>query len=363
VVRGMPFTYTVRMANAGATVLDPVVLTDTLPPDFYYVPGTGDPGDPDVIAEPTLIWANLGALAPGEGLTVTFAVTTSSTVTGTYDNVALGEGLYQGGTVTDTDDVPVDIVAPAIDLDKRLVDFDQDQVTNYVTFTIVITNVGISTIDVLPLSDEYDTDYLAFEWAEPMPDEPDNDGLLTWLDLTASGAHGFGRNLPPGETFLITTVFQVIQDIVTPTVNMARVSGAEDVFDNPANEAEDQEQIVGIPTAVTLLYFRATPFPDSVLLEWKTAMEINIYGFYVLRGASAAFQDAREIAFIPASGYGQGGGTVYRFKDLDVQEGQTLTYWLVDVDMDGRRTTHRPVTVVMDPTAWASSVYLPLIWR
>jgi uncharacterized repeat protein (TIGR01451 family) len=362
-VRGMPFTYTVQVANAGSTLLDPVALTDTLPPDFYYIAGSGDPGEPDVVSEPTLVWSDLGALAPGESLTVTFAVTTATTVTGTYENVVLGEGVYVGGTVTDTDDAPVEIVAPAVALDKRLIDFDRDQPTNYVTFTIVITNVGVSTIDLLPLSDQYDTDYLAFDRAEPMPDEPEDDGLLTWFDLTAPGAHGFGRNLPPGETFVITTVFHVIQDIVTPTVNTALVSGAEDVFDNPANEAEDQERIVGIPTAVALLYFRVTPLPDGMLVEWETAVEMNTYGFYVLRSANSDIEDARAITFIPASGHGQGGGAVYRFKDVDIGEGQTLTYWLADVDTDGRRTIHRPVTVVADPAAWVSSVYLPLIGR
>ncbi len=63
-VRSMPFTYTIRITNTGQVTLDPLVLTDTLPADFHYVVGSGDPADPDVIAEPLLVWSNLGPLAP-----------------------------------------------------------------------------------------------------------------------------------------------------------------------------------------------------------------------------------------------------------------------------------------------------------
>jgi uncharacterized repeat protein (TIGR01451 family) len=127
-VRNMPFTYTIRITNTGQVTFDPLVLTDTLPADFYYVVGSGDPSDPNVIAEPILVWQNLGPLAPGESITVTFAVTATPGVTGTYWNVALVGGEYPGGVLTDTDDAPVAIVDPAIALDKQLVSADLDDV-------------------------------------------------------------------------------------------------------------------------------------------------------------------------------------------------------------------------------------------
>ncbi|HHN93164.1 MAG TPA: DUF11 domain-containing protein, partial [Anaerolineae bacterium] len=63
--RRMPFTYTLRVTNTGGVTFDPLVITDTLPPDFYYVAGSGSPTDPDLVAGPTLVWQNLGPLAPG----------------------------------------------------------------------------------------------------------------------------------------------------------------------------------------------------------------------------------------------------------------------------------------------------------
>ncbi|MCS7287478.1 MAG: DUF11 domain-containing protein, partial [Anaerolineae bacterium] len=80
-VRNMPFTYTIRITNTGLVTFSRLILTDTLPADFYYIRGSGVPTDPDVIAEPVLVWLDLGSLAPGQSLTVTFAVTATSGVT------------------------------------------------------------------------------------------------------------------------------------------------------------------------------------------------------------------------------------------------------------------------------------------
>jgi hypothetical protein len=368
----MPFTYTIRITNTGQVTFDPLVLTDTLPSEFHYVQNSGVPTDPDVVAEPMLVWQNLGPLDPGVNITVTFQVTATPGITGTYVNVALVSGEYPGGVITDTDDAPVAIVDPAVVLDKRLVGFDQDPwAPNYVTFTIVITNVGVSTIDVLPLLDQYDPYYLSFVWADPMPDEPEDDGIVTWYDLTVAGTHGFGQDLPPGESFLVTTVFSVVHEIMS-TINTAIVSDTQDIYGNPANDDEDDEEVVGVPTAVELLYFRATPLPGAVLLEWETAVEIDNYGFLLLRSASDRLDDApywtrynaEEIAFVPAAGHGRGSGATYSFKDDTMPAGIAYTYWLVDVDTSGRRTVHEPVVVTALPDSGLPyGVYLPLITK
>jgi len=361
-VRNMPFTYTIRITNTGQVTFDPLVLTDTLPTDFHYVVGSGDPSDPDVIAEPLLVWQNLGPLAPGESITVTFAVTATPGVTGTYWNVALVGGEYPGGVLTDTDDAPVAIVDPAIALDKQLVSADLDDLfPNYVTFTIVITNVGISTIDVLPLFDQYDPYYLSFVWADPMPDEPADDGLLTWYDLTGPSPNGFGQNLAPGESFRITTVFSVVHDITT-TINTAYLEGPYDIYDNPANEPRDNEPIMDIPTAVELLYFRVGGvMGQQVRLEWATAVEIDNFGFRLYRAPVPDFARAAEVAFVPSEA--RGGGATYVYTDT-VPSGGTWWYWLADVDTSFRETRHGPVKAFISTALqYPYRIYLPLILR
>ncbi len=360
-VRSMPFTYTIRITNTGQVTFDPLVLTDTLPADFYYIPGSGDPADPDIIAEPLLVWNNLGPLIPGQSITVTFAVTATPGITGIYWNVALVGGEYSGGVLTDTDDAPVAIEDPRVAIDKQLVAFDNDElIPNYVTFTIVITNIGISTIDVLPLLDQYDPYYLSFVTAEPYPEEDADDGILTWYDLTGPAPHGFGRNLAPGESFRITTVFRVVHDITT-TVNTAIITGPVDVYRNPANEPRDDEPVVNIPTAVGLLYFRVGGVSgQSVRLEWATAVEVDTFGFNLYRASVNDRSRAAAIAFVPSEA--RGGGATYVYTDTVPAEG-LWWYWLADVDTQGRETLHGPVSAVVGTAALPYRVFLPLVLR
>ncbi len=246
-------------------------------------------------------------------------------------------------------------------MDKQLVAADLDDLLpNYVTFTIVITNVGVSTIDVLPLLDQYDPYYLSFVWAEPMPNEPADDGLLTWYDLTGPAPYGFGQNLAPGESFHITTVFSVVHDITT-TVNTAIVSGPLDVYNNPANEPRDGEPIRNVPTAVGLLYFRVGAIVgQSVRLEWATAVEVDNFGFKLYRASVDDFSRATAIAFVPSEA--RGGGATYAHTDTVPYAG-VWWYWLADVDTSGRETLHRPVSAAVGAAVLPYRVYLPLVLR
>ena len=97
-----PFTYTLRVTNTGGLVLDPVTLTDTLPVGLSYVAGSAAPVEPDIVAEPVLAWDDLGSLAPGGSLTVTFQVTAPISAVGLLTNTITATGRYPGGTVTDT---------------------------------------------------------------------------------------------------------------------------------------------------------------------------------------------------------------------------------------------------------------------
>ena len=360
VVRGMPFTYTIVITNTGPVPFTAVRLEDHLPPNFNYLVGSGTPADPDTIAEPTLIWNDLGPLAPDENLTVTFAVTAATGITGTYVNVATATGTTESGTsVTDTDDAVIALHDPAVVVDKALVSVDTDPLApNYVTFTIIITNVGFSEIDILPLADQYDPADLSFVAATPAPDEPQDDGYLTWYDLTAAPPHGFDRDLRPHESFVITTVFRVVRDIVS-TTNRAIVADALDAYDNDVNESDDAEVITGIPTAVELLYFRADAQGESIHLSWATAVEIDTFGFRLWRAETNDRNQATQIAFVAAQGYG-GQGATYGYDDAEVQPNRPYWYWLEEVATDGSSRFHGPASA-QTGTAARWTLFLPLV--
>ena len=367
-VPNMPFTYVIAITNTGYVTLDPLILTDTLPGlDFHYVAGSATPSEPSLIAPPLLVWPDLGPLDPGASISVTFVVTVTPGLTlGTYVNVALATGDHPGGVLTDTDDVPIVIEDPAIALSKHLVDFDTDVwAPNFVTFTIAITNVGLSEIDVLPLYDLYDAAYLHFAYAFlPAPNTVDNvNGQVVWFDLTTPAPHGFGRNLLPGESFTLTTVFTVVREIDTPVTNTAVVSDAIDIYNNPTPDEEDEEIIIDIPTAVDLLYFRAVALNEGIRLEWATAVEIDNFGFTLHRATEPDFTRASEIVFIPSACRGNLCGATYDYLDTAVDPSVVYWYWLVDVDTSGVTTRHGPVSGRVSGAAWPIRIFLPLVLR
>jgi uncharacterized repeat protein (TIGR01451 family) len=362
-VGNMPITFIIRITNTSQVTFDPLMLSDTLPANFHYVAGSGVPADPDIISEPLLVWQSLGPLPPNDIRTVTFAVTVTSGITGTYVNEALVGGVSPAGTFTDTDEAWVQIMEPAVAIDKLLVAADEDLVApNYVTFTITITNMGITDIAQLPLQDQYDPYYLSFVWASPMPDEPDDDGLLTWYDLTALGPNGFGQNLAPGEAFQVTTVFLVAHEIVTFTINTAIITDAIDTYDNIADRVEDSEPVSGIPTALDLLYFRAQAAENSILLEWETAWERDNWGFALYRSTTPNIEDAEWLHFELGQGSGQFQGQRYQYEDKSIDPGQVYYYWLEDLDLNNRVMgiwTDGPVTALMA----RYRLYLPIVHR
>ena len=101
--------------------------------------------------------------------------------------------------------------------------------------------------------------------------------------------------------------------------------------------------LVDVPTAVELLYWQATPQPGAVLLEWATAVEVDNYGFMILRSTTGTLDDAEQIAFIPSAGYGTSSGAAYSHRDAEALADVSYTYWLVDIDTAGQQTVHEPV--------------------
>ena len=367
VAPNMPFTYVIAITNTGHITLDPLVLTDTLPSlDFHYVAGSASPSEPAVVAPPLLVWTDLGPLDPGASLTVSFAVTVTPGITpNTYVNVALAAGEHPGGVITDTDDVPISVQEPAIEINKQLVAYDAGLISpNFVTYTFTITNVGPSEIDYLPVYDLYDAAYLHFAYAFPVtPDTVDNvNGRIAWNDMTSSPPHGFGYNLRPGESFQVTTVFTVVQDIDRPITNTVGVSDAEDVYDNPVPPEEDDEVIdEQIPTAVTLSNFYATVEAGGIRVAWTTTVELDNFGFRLLRATEPDVTRAGEIAFIASACRGNLCGATYDYLDTTVQPEFTYWYWLEDVDTSGVTTLHGPVSSRVSGAALTHRLFLPLV--
>jgi hypothetical protein len=98
-------------------------------------------------------------------------------------------------------------------------------------------------------------------------------------------------------------------------------------------------------TAVTLSSFTASPTGDDILLEWKTATELDNLGFNVYRASAPQGTRTRlNASLIPTQAPGSAVGADYAFVDKAVEPGLAYYYWLEDVDVEGTATLHGPVS-------------------
>ena len=132
--------------------------------------------------------------------------------------------------------------------------------------------------------------------------------------------------------------------------------------------AQEEEATPEGPTAVTLVSFTATPLNNAVKLVWITGTELNTAGFRLQRGAPGGPFEYLDYLGDDASGiiYGLGGvsdGAIYERTDDTVQNGQTFTYILLEIENDGSEVepdnARVTVTVGLPPTNTPVSVIVP----
>lgn len=101
----------------------------------------------------------------------------------------------------------------------------------------------------------------------------------------------------------------------------------------------------GLPAAVTLASFTATPQGKAVLLEWETVTEIDNLRFFIHRAESTDGPRTRiNDDVIPSQTPGGPVGATYEFLDESVAAGTIYYYWLEDVESTGVRGFHGPVS-------------------
>ena len=338
--------YTLVYTNTGPAPAENVVLTDTLPPEVTF-----SQAHPAQTSGPNPLLWDLGTLAAGASGTVAVTVTVepwaSTTLTNTV-HIATDspESRYDNNSAQEPTVVATDLAIAKFD------DPDPAVPGEPLTYTLVYTNNGpfvareVLIIDTLPDEIVYDRVVGQPEgWSTPPTYTLGPPATLTWYTPT----------LTPGATGMITYVVTAAPDVPERIENLACISWR-------TSELSRTQRCDLEPTPVRLLYFRATPLPGAVLLEWETAWEVDTYGFSLLRGSSGRIKDAQEIAFVPAAGHGSSGGAIYSYRDRHLESGRVYTYWLAEVDTSGRRTFHQTVAAARFPGV-LHRVYLPLIWR
>jgi len=354
-------TYTLRITNSGEITYTSLRVTDTLPAGINYAGNASQ--TPTSVSGQEVVWVVPGPIYPNDGITITFEAIIQTGITGTFTNLVTGTGIFTAGIITGTDQVPLQVVDPLLQVVKTLVATS----TGLVTFSIYITNAGPSQVDNVLLFDEFAGPVVfwgstppALAYTNPTTSTV---GRIVWGDLTDLNTPPFNapHNLDPGEHFEVTTVFSITSHDTTFAMMNTAVASGTDKFTNHVPPASDRVTVIG-PTAIDLLYFKAVKRADSILLRWATAVEVDTYGFRLLRSKTGQLADAVEVTFVPAEG-GKSGGAAYEYADEDVTLGETYTYWLVDVDTAGLETSHGPATATFDGTVDNANtvIYLPVV--
>jgi hypothetical protein len=98
------------------------------------------------------------------------------------------------------------------------------------------------------------------------------------------------------------------------------------------------------PTVIELSEFSAVPGAFEVTIQWVTESEIDNAGFNLYRSTSENGEYTKINAMlIPARG-STTQGAAYEFIDRDVKNRETYYYTLEDIDINGRSTSHGPVS-------------------
>jgi hypothetical protein len=305
---GEYLTFTIEIVNNAAFNVTTLPLTDTFNSDVLAYHDAA-PCGPDDMGTDWLHWDDLtdcfgGDLAPGQQvlLIVGFIAEHPQPAVVNYAEVHDAEGVggaLGGATAVSTDTESIGGSSP---VNKELLlaagsALLPPQVGMPLTFTVVITNDGYTTMTTAPLLDTYDPNWLAFSYAVPPPDQVDAaNGTLTWHDVVASRGTG---PVPPHGTLEVLTVFTALAAI-DGSANSVEVSGATDWYGNDLAGGSDQVPIIIIdaptPTAAP------TPTPTTVPVAPTQPAPTQPAPTPVSATATPAVTLQATPAFLPESG-------------------------------------------------------------
>jgi hypothetical protein len=111
------------------------------------------------------------------------------------------------------------------------------------------------------------------------------------------------------------------------------------------------------PNFVNLDSFIAVANPDSTVLKWETAVELDNAGFHIWRSED---EDGEYRKVTTELLNAEGKAFQYNWKDSEVEAGKSYYYKLEDIDFQGTSTLHGPVKAtpgslrLISPTEGAS---------
>ena len=228
---GEGVSFDIGVTNTGDTTLTTVPLTDAY--DAARLTFASAIPSEDTSGAGTLHWNDItgpGSLAPGATTTVTVSFTAKATGSAADTATASGTDINGDSAVPDSDSAGVRVTHPRQSITKTLQGPASVPVGSLVTYDIVVTNSGDTTL-VAPhgLADTYDAAHLSFDSAVPAVDTT-APAQIAWNDLYG------GAPLAPGAAATLSATFRVTAPGAS-IVDTAVVAAASDVNSDVAPSA------------------------------------------------------------------------------------------------------------------------------
>ena len=366
---GNNITYTQVVANSGPAASGTATFTDTIPSGSTFV-SFGVPSG----------W-NCGTL-PAVGGTGTITCTIASLAVNATANFPLvvkaSLGDAPGSTIINTANINIPcssasdpncannsatttvyVASPTqadVAITKTASPDPVEQGTN-LTYTLQVTNNGPATAQGVTVTD-------------PIPGEvtyasvATSQGTCTYTVSTTTVSCSLG-NLSVGSLVVITINVNAntfsSSTLSTNTATVSATTGDPNLSNNTASFAST----IAAPTAVQLASFRAYPRQGGgILLEWKTRAEIRNLGFNVYRLDGSGRQRLNP-SIIAGSALLIRGALPHHaaktYQWFDPSGTPQSTYGLEDVDLNGTRTTHGPVSVDVSAASSSGAISHPTL--
>ncbi|MFP5247464.1 MAG: C25 family cysteine peptidase, partial [Thermoanaerobaculia bacterium] len=273
----------------------------------------------------TLVVATDPALANGSTIDAQVAVATTSPEPNLANNTASASTTVQRR---------VDIAITKVTNDPGPDNAFMEGET--LTYTIQITNNGPSRATNVVMTDPLPA---GFTFGSVVPGGP------TCTQSSGTVTCTFA-SMNPGATNAIT-ISGTISVNSTQLVNTASVTRTETDTDSTNDSATATANILA-PTVVEMLEMSATQDGrGKVLITWTTSFEADNLGFNLYRETSAGREKVNKHVIAGSALFAAKreltSGRSYRWKDK-VRDAAFAQYYLEDIDLDGTRTLHGPIT-------------------